>query len=439
MRLTLLSLSLALGATALDAAAANLGDIYQQARKNDAVYAAAYAAYKAGLEKLPQGKALLYPTINLSANARHIETDSSLTSGWYSTDPYGFSVALSQPLYRKQNLESYEQAKLQALLAEQQLKLAEQDLFLRVAQAYFAVLEAQDNLTTAQAQKAAIAEQLALAKRSFEVGAATIVDTHEAQARYDATTAQEIAARNDLEVKQRSLERLIMAQAPALARLIDKAAVRLPEPNDMTAWVQQAETGSLGVAASQTAEEIARREIDKQRGGHLPNLDLAASYRDSRNTTTTVGGSSVDVQEALIGLELVWNLYQGGATDSRVREAVANQEKARFELDNARRQAALDARQAYLGVLSGDARVRALEQAVVSSEAQLKSTKLGLEVGVRTGVDVLNAQQQLFTAQRDLASARYAAILSGLQLKAAAGSLGEADLRAIDTLLRENQ
>jgi outer membrane protein len=145
----------------------------------------------------------------------------------------------------------------------------------------------------------------------------------------------------------------------------------------------------------------------------------------------------VDTQTAQIGVELAWNLYQGGATDSRIREAVANQEKARFELDNARRQAVLDTRQAFLGVLSGDARVKALEQAVVSSETQLKSTKLGLEVGVRTGVDVLNAQQQLFTAQRDLASARYAALLSGLQLKAAAGSLVEDDLKAIDALLKE--
>jgi outer membrane protein len=436
MRLTLLSVALCVAASGTSAA--NLGDIYQQARKNDAVYAAAYAAYKAGLEKLPQGRALLYPSVNLSASARHSETDSSATtSGWRSSDPYGFTLALNQPLYRKQNLATYEQAKLQTLLAEQQLKLAEQDLILRVAQAYFAVLEAQDNVATAEAQKAAIAEQLALAKRSFEVGAATIVDTHEAQARYDATSAQGIAARNDLEVKRRALEKLILAEAPGLARLAEKASMRLPDPNDMAAWVRQAETGSLAVAASQTADEIARREVDKQRGGHLPTLDLAASYSDSRNTSTTLGGTYVDTQTAQIGVELAWNLYQGGATDSRIREAVANQEKARFELDNARRQAVLDTRQAFLGVLSGDARVKALEQAVVSSETQLKSTKLGLEVGVRTGVDVLNAQQQLFTAQRDLASARYAALLSGLQLKAAAGSLVEDDLKAIDALLKE--
>lgn len=431
-------ISLVVGCSLLsNVQAANLGEIYDQARKNDAVYAAAYAGYKAGLEKLPQGKALLYPKVDLSATARHSETDSSVYSdGWRSADPFSVSLVLSQPLYRKQNLETYAQAKLQALLAEQQLRLAEQDLLLRVAEAYFAVLEAQDNVSTAQAQKAAIAEQLAQAKRSFEVGAATIVDTHEAQARYDATSAQEIAAQNDLEVRRRALEKLLFAAAPDLAPLADTASIALPEPNDMQAWVGQAEANSLVVAAGRTAEEIARREVDKQRGGLLPTVDLAASYTDSRNGTfgTTTG---VDTQSAAIGLELAWNLYQGSATQSRIREAVANQEKARLELDNARRQAALDTRQAFLGVLSGDARVKALQQAVVSSETQLRSTKLGQEVGVRTGVDVLNAQQQLFTAQRDLAAARYATLLNSLRLKAAAGALSEADLKAINAMLKE--
>jgi outer membrane protein len=436
MRRTLLSLALCIAATG--AGAANLGDIYQLARKNDPVYAAAYAAYKAGLEKLPQGQSLLYPSINLSASARHSETDSSAwDDGWRGTDPYGFSLSLTQPLYRKQNLEAFEQTRLQALLSEQQLKLAQQDLLLRVAKAYFDVLEAEDNLATAGAQKEAIAQQLAQAKRSFEVGAATIVDTHEAQARYDTTVAQEIAAANTLEVSRRALEKLIQAEAPALAKLADRSHIGLPEPNDMAAWVKWAETESLAVAASQTAEEIARREVERQRGGLLPTLDLAASYSDNRNTSTSLAGTNIDTQSASIGLEFAWNLYQGGATDSRIREAQALQEKARFELDNARRQSVLDTRQAFLGVISGDARVKALEQAQLSSETQLKSTRLGQEVGVRTSVDVLNAQQQLFSARRDLAAARYDALISGLQLKAASGRLGEADLQPINALLQQ--
>lgn len=429
MRKTLLTLALL--AAAWDAGAANLSDIYRQARQNDAVYASAQAAYKAGLEKLPQGRALLLPSVNLSANTRQVDSDNA---GNYNSR--SASLALTQPIYRKQNLVVLEQAKLQVQAAEAQLRLAEQDLLLRTAQAYFDVLLAQDNLATAGAQKAAIAEQLALAKKSFEVGAATIVDTHEAQARYDATVAQEIAAGNDLEVKRRTLERLILAAAPRLAALAEQVRIALPQPNDMASWVTRARQDSLAVAVSQAAAEIARREVERQRGGFLPNVDLTASYSDSRNGN--VGGlSGVDSQTASIGVELGWNLYQGGATSSLVREAVANKERAAFDLDNATRQAELDVRQAFLGVVSGEAQVRALEQAVVSSEAQLRSTRLGLEVGVRTAVDVLNAQQSLYTAKRDLASARYAALLSGLRLKAVSGALAEADLAAIDALLKE--
>lgn len=432
MRKTLLTL--ALSTLAFGAEAANLSDIYGQARKNDALYASAQAAYKAGLERLPQGRSLLLPSVNLSANVRHVDSDSS--SGNYTSQ--GATLALTQPIYRKQNLEALEQAKLQVQVVENQLKLAEQDLMLRTAQAYFDVLLAQDNLATAEAQKTAIAEQLALAKKSFEVGAATIVDTHEAQARYDATVAEEIASRNDLDVKRRTLEKLILAAAPKLAVLADKVTVSLPQPNDMDSWAGQAREHSLNVAVNQSLAEIARREVARQRGGYLPTVDLTASYSDSRNGS--VGGvSGVDSQSAAIGVELAWNLYQGGATGSLVREAVANKERAGFDLDNATRQAELDARQAFLGVVSGEARVRALEQAVVSGEAQLKSTRLGQEVGVRTAVDVLNAQQLLFSARRDLASARYSSLISGLRLKAVSGGLTEADLQAVDALLREAQ
>jgi outer membrane protein len=433
MRKTLLNLALAM--LAGNAAAANLSDIYQQARKHDAQFASAQSAYKAGLEKLPQGRALLLPSVNLSAGVNHVNSGTSPGSSKSYTSP-SMTIALTQPIYRKQNLEALEQAKLQVQVVESQFKLAEQDLLLRVAQAYFDVLLARDNLATAESQKTAIAEQLALARKSFEVGAATIVDTHEAQARYDATVAQEIAVRNDLEVKNRALEKLIMTTAPKLAGLGEPVTVSLPQPNDMDAWVRQARENGLGVAASQSAAEIARREIERQRAGYLPAVDLNASYTDSRNGLSS-GGVEVDSHSAVIGVALNWNLYQGGATGSLVREAVANKERAAFDLDNATRQAELDARQAYLGVVSGAAQVRALEQAVVSSESQLKSTKLGQEVGVRTAVDVLNAQQSLFGAKRDLASARYSALMSGLRLKAVAGALAEADLRALDALLKE--
>lgn len=418
------------------AAAENLSDIYRLALANDPVYAAAREAYRAGLERLPQARATLLPSLNLSAFARNTDTDVSSTPGSTSNQPYGYGLTLTQPIYRKQNLETLAQARLQVTLAEQQLRLAQQALQLRAAQAYFDVLLAEDTLTTAQAQKQAFAEQLAQARRSFEVGAATIVDSHEAQARHDLAVAQEIAAANDLEVKRRALEKLINQNAPRLAPLKDPVALPLPSPSGMDPWVQQAQEQSLGVLLNQSALEIARREVERQRGGHFPSLDLTAQYTDTRRTSTLPGsGTSTNVKSGSIGLEFNLPLYQGGGTDARVREAVANLERARFELDNARRQAALDARQAYLGVVSGQARSKALEQALVSNEAQLRSTKLGLEVGVRTRVDVLNAEQQRYATLRDLYAARYQVLLAGLQLKAAAGSLSEDDLKGIDALL----
>ena len=431
MRKTCLSIGLAVLFGQADAA--NLTDIYRLAQQNDAVYASAQAAYQAGMEKLLQARSLLLPSLNLAAGLNHYETDTNVSDPKHYTSP-GLTLTLIQPLYRKQNLEALEQARLQVQAVEAQLKLARQSLILRTAQAYFDVLQAQDNLATAQAQKAAIAQQLAQARKSFEVGAATIVDSHEAQASFDATVALEIAAGNDLEVKRRTLEKLIMAEAPKLDSLTSNVAAPRPQPDDMNAWVKQAEADSLSVAVGLANAEIARREVARQNAGYRPTLDLAVSYGLTNNTV--VGSvSGVDSRSAAIGLQLGWNLYQGGATRSLVREAVANQEKARFDLENARRQAALDTRQAYLGVVSGDARVAALQQAVVSSETQLKSTKLGQEVGVRTAVDVLNAEQQLYSAQRDLAAARYAALLSGLNLKAAAGVLSEADMVTVNGLL----
>lgn len=435
MRPTLLIAGMVLALSPGMSWSANLGGIYQLAREKDAKLAAAREARRASQEKIPQGKAGLLPTLNLAANLRHNDTHTTLTSNDYASR--GLSLSLVQPLYRKQNLESYEQAKLQALLGDQQLRLAEQELLLRAATAYFDVLQAQDALATAQAQKAAFAEQLAQARKSFEVGAATITDTHEAQARYDLTTAQEIAALNDLEVKRRALEKIISQESPSLARLAEGVKMPLPEPANMESWVKQAEEGGLGVVLNQSSFELARREVERQRGGHLPTLDLSASYSDNHNSALGGGGATTNSRSGIIGFELGWVLYQGGGIDSRVREAVANQEKARFDLDEARRQARMEARQSFLGVLSGDAQVKALEQALVSSEAQLKSTKLGLEVGVRTRVDVLNAQQQVFTTKRDLSAARYKTLLASLQLKAAAGTLGESDLNALDALLRE--
>ncbi|MDD5329153.1 MAG: TolC family outer membrane protein [Sulfuricella sp.] len=412
--------------------AANLIDVYREAQQQDAAYASARYAYEAGQEKLPQGLALLLPTVGLSADTAWNRVESSNAVNRFNSNDY--TLSLSQPIYRKQNFVQYQQSKSQVDQAEAQFANARQDLILRVAQAYFDVLLAEDNVALAGAQKAAIAEQLAQAKRNFEVGTATIVDTHEAQSRYDLSNAQEIAALNDLEIKKRTLQQIIVKIPDSLAVLSEKLPLVLPVPNDMNKWVESAEQLNPTLQLQRAALEIANLEVERNRAGHFPTLDLVASYRDANNASAAVAVFG-EMKSAAIGLQFNLPLYQGGAVSSRVREAAANQGKAQQDLEQANRQVALQTRQAYLGVTSGVAQVKALEQALVSSQSSLDSTKLGQEVGVRTNVDVLNAQQQLYTAKRDLSQARYSYILSQLKLRSAVGTLKEDDLEQVNQWL----
>jgi len=411
--------------------ATNLMEVYREAQQQDAAYASSRAAYEAGQEKAPQGLALLLPSVNLSANTSRNEADSSASNLQYNSN--GYNLSLTQPIYRKQNFAQYEQSKSQVVQAEAQFAIARQDLIVRVAQAYFDVLLAQDNVALAGAQKAAIGEQLEMAKRNFEVGTVTITDTHEAQARYDLTTAQEIAAQNDLEIKNRALQ-LILGKIPAhLNALNDQLPLVLPEPNDMTKWVEQAEQQSPQIAIQRAALAIATQEVERNRAGHYPTLDLVAGYGRNSNPSTIAIGSTITSQT--VGVQLNLPIYQGGSVNSKVREALANQEKARQDLELGNRQVALQTRQAFLGITSGMAQVKALEQALVSSQSSLDSTRLGQEVGVRTNVDVLNAQQQLFSAERDLSQARYNYILSQLKLKSAVGTLSDEDVEQVNRWL----
>ena len=434
----LLAASVCLGGAAQ---AADLLGVYRDAIGYDAQFASAKAALDAGREKLPQGRAGLMPTIGFSASTAWNDFDTTTRSTpaaeflrKYNSN--GWSVSLSQPLFRWQNWAGYKQSELAVAQAELQYSLAKQDLIVRVAQAYFDVLLSQESLASAQAQKTAINEQLASAKRNFEVGTATITDTNEAQARYDLTTAQEIAADNDLQVKRQTLATIVGKEPGALKNLKRGLQIGRPQPDDIFKWVESAEQGGLAVQLSQASLEIASREIDKQRAGHYPTLDLVASRgRSSTTAGTLTAGSGGDSEVTTIGLQFAIPIFAGGATLSRDREAVALREKASADLDNARRSAALSARQAYLGVTSGLAQVRALEQAVVSSQSALDSNKLGYEVGVRINIDVLNAQQQLYSTRRDLAKARLDTLAAQLKLKAAAGMLGQDDVAAVNALL----
>lgn len=418
---------------------ADLVQVYREAQANDPTYAAARSTLEAGREKEPQGLSGLLPTVDLSANTAWNQNDISARNGAFQPvhtqfNSNGYTLSLSQPLFRWQNWVAYDQSKLQVVQAEANFVQAQQDLVLRVAQAYFDVLNAIDNLTAVRANKTAIEQQLESAKKNFEVGTATITDTHEAQSRYDLAVAQELAAENDLEVKRRALQAIIGKVPEGLAPLKPTVTLLPPQPSGMDKWVEAAEKDSTNVQIQQAVADIAAREVDRQRAGHYPTVDVVASAGRTNSFSPFLFGV-VGTDFESVGLQVNIPLFQGGAVNSRTREAAANRGAALSNLEAARRTAALAARQYYLGVVNGLAQVKALEAALASSKLALESNRLGYEVGVRINIDVLNAEQQVYTTRRDLAKATYDTLLAQLRLKAAVGALGEADVQQVNALL----
>ncbi len=408
---------------------------YRLAQANDSQLAAAKAQLEAAREKVPQAQAALLPSVNttgtLSRRFENVDRPTGTQDYQYSLQNYG--VQLTYPLYRLQNVETLEQSRVQAQVGETQFAQAGQDLMLRLAQAYFDVLVSQDNLTTIQAQKRAITEQLAAAKRNFEVGTATVTDQQEAQARFDLAVAQELAANNDVEVKRAALSQLIGRPIGVLNVLRPGVQLQSPEPSRELDWTGAARDSNYAVQLARLNAEIARREIEKQRLSTNFNVDLLGSGAHSRNAA--FNSINVFSTTAAVGIQVTKPLYTGGGAESRVRESVASHQKSLSDLESARRTAELAARQAFFGVNSGLAQIRALEAAEKSSQLALDSNLLGYQVGVRINIDVLNAQQQLFTTRRDLSRARYDALINGLRLKTTTGSLKEEDLGTVNALL----
>jgi outer membrane protein len=440
MKKTLLASLIGLALSGGAWAATDLLNAYRDAIAYDAQFASARASADAGREKLPQGRAGLLPSINATANTTWNDSDTTRrtsppVSSSLNYNTHGWTVQLSQPIFRWQNWMQYQQGELGAAQAEVQFNQAKQDLIVRVAQAYFDVLLAQETLASAQALKAANVEQLESAKRNFEVGTATITDSHEAQARYDLATAQALAAESDLEIKRQALSTLTGKAPEALKNIKAGVKIARPQPDDIAKWIESAEQGGLTVQLGQLGLEVADREVSKQRGGHLPTLDLVATKGKNSATQSSTLGSGYDSNSTTVGLQLTIPIFAGGATMSKDREAVALREKALADLDYARRQSALAARQAYLGVSSGLSQVQAYEAAVMSSQSSLDSNKLGYEVGVRINIDVLNAQSQLYDTRQKLMKARLDTLAAQLKLKAAAGNLAEEDVAAINALL----
>ena len=428
-----------IAALALPVRAQSLVELYESARSYDAPYQSAKSQFDANLAKAEQSRAGVLPTLGLAANVSRSMLSVTPDIGPEINRPFGTQSAIlsaSHPLYRPANWITYEQGKKGIDVAQAQLVAAEQDLIVRVSQAYFEVLASQDSLTFVLAQKAAVAEQLAFAKRNFEVGTSTITDTREAQARFDLVIAQQLAAENDLRVKKIALDQLV-GKADAKPQSL-ALPLNLPqlEPTDVNAWVQQSEDGHPSIRQAQTALEVALLETHKARTGHKPTLDVVASFGPIRNlggTTTSAVGSHVGTGS--VGLAFNLPLFAGYAVQNRIKETLALEDKARNDLEGAKRTVAQATRTAYFGVDSLLGQVKAFEAAEASSQSALDANKLGYQVGVRINIDVLNSQSQLFQTKRDLAKARYDVLVNSLKLRQANGTLRAEDLRGVNVLL----
>ncbi|MDH4482123.1 MAG: TolC family outer membrane protein [Rhodoferax sp.] len=432
-----LCIALAFGGAAQ---AQSLVDLYGAARSYDAAYQSAKAQSDATLYKSDQARALLLPKVGFGANATRTNYESSSIPVAAIDRAFNTQTATlnaSQALYRPADEATYAQSRKGREQAASALKAAEQDLMVRLSQAYFDVLASSDSLTFVKAQKAAVQEQLAFAKRNFEVGTSTITDTREAQARFDLVIAQEIAAANDLRVKSLALTQLVGQQGAQPKPVMEPVALDAFAPKDIEQWVSQSQTENPTVQQLKIALDVAQLETTKARAGHLPTVDLVASYQASTNHGSATTSKDYGSNATSVGVSLSVPLFAGYSIQNRVKETVSLESKAQSDLDNAQRQVAQGTRTAFYGVESGLGQVKAFEAAAVSSQSALDANKLGYQVGVRINIDVLNAQSQLFDTKAKLAKARYDVLVGSLRLRQASGTLGEADLQAVNALLSQ--
>ena len=427
---------------ATDAAPLDLAHAYRAALEQDAVIRAARAGADARRERLPQARAQLLP--NIAATVSRYKNDlTSTTPGLrgapVTSDQRYFSssraLTVRQPIYRPLQAADYRRARAQVADAEAVLDQELQHLAVRVCGAYLEALLAQDQLALVLAQKQAYATQLAAARRRFAAGAGVRTDIDEAQARLDMSVALELEAHQNMDYTRRQLQVLIDRPVTALAP-VDPQRLDLapPEPDRLQAWTERAELRSPELRSLAAQWEAARQQIDKARSGHLPTLDAIAQWSVSASDEVTRVNSRFD--NKAIGLQLNVPLYAGGSVDSQARQAIAELEQAAQALEAGRRDLGLRVEKEFRGVTEGVLRIRALEQAVRSAETMLASSRRSFEGGIRTTVDILNAEEQRVSALRDLANARYAYMAARIRLQALAGEADERAIAAINGWLR---
>jgi outer membrane protein len=434
-------LALALGGAGA-ARAQSIQELYDLARGYDSAYQAARAQAESTIYKAEQTRALNRTTVNATGTILESRSDTPYATNLTTRiTQQQLGITAQQPLFNQANDRAISQAEANIEIGRAQLLAAEQDLIVRLVQAYFDVLSSSDALGTVRASKKAISEQLASAKRNFEVGTATITDTREAQARFDLATAQELAAENDLNVKQLALASVVGRPGVNPKPLARPVVLPPTAPADVEAWVMQGDAASPALVQLRLAREVARLETEKARAGHLPTVGVNASLSDSytRATGSTRAGSFGPLvgpgPAGSVSLQVNVPLFAGYSVENRIKETLQLEDKAQSDLEAARRNTAQATRGAFFNVQSLRAQVLALEAAESSSKLALEATELGYKVGVRVNIDVLNAQTQVYQAQRDLDQARYNVIFNGLKLRQVTGLLQPQDVTAVNALL----
>ena len=419
------------------AVAADLSAVYELAQQNDPGLRAAQATREAALEARPLARSQLLPSVAVSGDVSYTSRDvknSAIGSYDDNFDSQNAGVSVVQPLFRKDRSIALDQADDQVEQADADLITAEQDLIVRVTEAYFGVLSAQDTLRFTEADVKAIERQLDQAKQRFEVGLIAITDVNEAQARYDQARANAIIAQNDVDNAIESLREITGTPTGKLADLKEGVVLDPPNPASLDAWTETALQNNPSVVSAQFDADIARKEIERQDAADLPTLDLFGSYGVAR--TDARAGSDLD--DAIIGLQLEIPLYTGGGVAAATRQARFRYEAAQQVLEQRRRAVQTQVRNAYRGVLANISRVKALEAAELSAQSALEATEAGFEVGTRTLVDVLDNQRDVFLARRDLAVSRYDYVLNFLSLLQAAGTLDDENVAKANEWLTES-
>lgn len=414
----------------------DLLQIYQEALQADPALAAAEANHQATLQAKPQARAAFLPQLSASAGYDYTDQSYKDSAAFFNDDDFTtkqYGLRLDQTLFNKTRWAQLDQADSSIAQSAAELNGAKQDLITRVAQAYFDVLASEDNLEFTKAEKEAIHQQLKQSQQQFEVGLIAITDVHESQAQYDLSVAQEIDAKNQLDINQEALHTIIGRYANGMSSLNEASPLPRPEPENIQQWVETSLDTNPELKAIGYAVKLAEQEINKRKGGHYPTLGLAATY----GVNDSDGGfSSGEVTDTTIGLALNVPIYTGGLTSAQVSEARSLHQKALKEEERTKRSTVQQTRASYLNVLAGISRVAALKQALKSTQTAADAAQVGFEVGTRTSVDVLLALRETYRARRDYSKARYDYILSTLRLKQATGSLNGNDLKIVNSWLK---